>query len=118
MSRGPANVTPATHMPVSLPLVTNVTVPDDSTPDHRPSLSLRRERFTLPESYSPSEYVVDRIVDAEMDEGWHVLYRTLWMGYGEGDDTWQGEETLPPHVIRRYWRKKWLTTNQGESTLH
>jgi hypothetical protein len=30
-----------------------------------------------------------------MDEGGHVLYRTRWMGYGEGDDTWKEEETLP-----------------------
>jgi hypothetical protein len=68
--------------------------------------SPRRVRFTLPEPDPPSEYVVDRILDAAMDEGGHVLYRTLWMAYGEGDDTCQEEETLPTHFIRRYWRKR------------
>ena len=49
-----------------------------------------------------------------MDEGGHILYRTRWMGYTELDDTWQEEESLPTHFIRRYWRTKGLTTSQGE----
>jgi hypothetical protein len=110
------NVSPTT--PVSLPLNTNGPIPDDFTPNHGRSRSPRRVRFTLPEPDPPSEYVVDRIVDAAMDEGGHVLYRTRWMGYGEEDDTWQEEETLPTHFIRRYWRKKGLTTTQGEHTLY
>ena len=64
------------------------------------------------------EYVVDRIIDAAMDEGGHVLYRTRWMGYGEGEDTWQEEDTLPNHFIRRYWKTKGLTPLQGKHTLH
>jgi Chromo (CHRromatin Organisation MOdifier) domain len=110
------NVSPT--MPVSLPLDTDGPIPDDFTPNHGGSRSPRRVCFTLPEPDPPSEYVADRIVDAAMDEGGHVLYRTRWMGYGEGDDTWQVEETLPTHFIRRYWRKKGLTTTQGEHTLY
>ena len=53
-----------------------------------------------------------------MDEGGHVLYRTRWMGYGEGEDTWQEEDTLPNHFVRRYWKTKGLTTLQGKHTLH
>jgi hypothetical protein len=53
-----------------------------------------------------------------MEEGGHVLYRTRWMGYGEGDDTWKEEETLPTHFIRRFWRKTGLTTTQVEHTLY
>jgi Chromo (CHRromatin Organisation MOdifier) domain len=95
-------------------------------PKHGFSRSPRRVRFTLPEPDPPSEYVVDRIVDAEMDEGVHVLYRTRWMGYGEGDETWQEEETLPTQFIRRcwkkfirrYWKKKGLNSTQGKHTLY
>jgi ribonuclease HI len=78
----------------------------------------RRVRFTLPELETPSEYVVDKLVDAAMNDGGHFLYRTRWMGYNEEDDTWQEEESLPKHFIRRYWRLKGLTTTQGENTLH
>jgi hypothetical protein len=112
------NVTPTTHTPVSFPLGTNGPVPDNSTPNHGLSRSPRQVCFTLPEPDPPSEYIVDRIVDAAMDEGGHVLNRTRWMGYEEGGDTWQEEETLPTYFIRRYWRKKGLTTTQGEHTLY
>jgi hypothetical protein len=90
-------------------------VPDDSTPNHGLSRSPRRVRFTLPEPDLPSEYVVDRIVDAAMDEGGHVIYRTRWMGYGEVYDAWQEEETLPTHFIRRYWRNKGFDNYSGKT---
>jgi Chromo (CHRromatin Organisation MOdifier) domain len=35
------------------------------------------------------EFVVDRVVDAALDQGGHVLYRIRWMGYHEEEDTWQ-----------------------------
>jgi hypothetical protein len=78
----------------------------------------RRVRFTLPEPETPSEYVVEKLVDAAMNDGGHVLYRTRWMGYNEEDDTWQEEESLTKHFVRRYWRLKGLTTTQGENTLY
>jgi hypothetical protein len=71
----------------------------------------------LPEPETPSEYVVDKLVDAAMNDGGHVLYRTRWMGYNEEDDIWQEEESLPKHFISRYWRLK-VTTTQGENTLY
>jgi hypothetical protein len=86
-------------------------VPRNTRPD-------RRVRFTLPKPETTSEYVVDKLVDAAMNDGGHVLYRTRWMGYNAEDDTWQEEESLPIHCIRRYWRLKGLTTTQGENTLY
>ena len=112
------NVTPSPPSPVSLPLDTDGPIRVGPTPNNRSSRSPRRVRFTVQESDPPSEYVVDRIIDAAMDEGGHVLYRTRWMGYGEGEDTWQEEDTLPNHFIRRYWKTKGLTTLQGKHTLH
>jgi hypothetical protein len=89
-----------------------------SYPTIRPPQTPRRVRFTLPAPDPPSEYVVDKIVDAAMNDGEHVLYRTRWMGYNEEDDTWQEEDSLPKHFIRRYWRLQGLTTTQGENTLY
>jgi hypothetical protein len=68
------NVNPTTHTPFPLPLGTNGPVPGD--PRRTTGLRDPLVRFTLPEPDPPSDYVVDRIVDAEMDEGGHVLYRT------------------------------------------
>ena len=112
------NVAPSPPSPVSLPLDTDGPIRVGPTPNNGSSRSPRRVRFTVQESDPPSEYVVDRIIDAAMDEGGHVLYRTRWMGYGEGEDTWQEEDTLPNHFIRRYWKTKGLTTPQGKHTLH
>ena len=111
-------VTPSPPSPVSLPLDTDGPIRVGPTPNNGSSRSPRRVRFTVQESDPPSEYVVDRIIDAAMDEGGHVLYRTRWMGYGEGEDTWQEEDTLPNHFIRRYWKTKGLTPLQGKHTLH
>jgi hypothetical protein len=76
-----------------------------------------RVRFTLPEPDLSSEYVVDKLVDAAMSEGGHILYRTRWMGYTDLDDTWQEEESLSTHFLRRYWRTKGLTTSQGKKHI-
>jgi hypothetical protein len=78
----------------------------------------RRVRFTLPEPDPPSEYMVDKLFGAAMSEEGKILYRTRWMGYIDLDDTWQEEESLSTHFIRRYWRTKGLTVSQGENTLH
>jgi hypothetical protein len=65
-----------------------------------------------------AEFVVERIVDAAMDEGGSILYRIRWLGYKDFEDTWQGEESIPNQFIRRYWKTKGLTTLQGQQTLH
>ena len=112
------NPIPSQVAPTPVPSATEDSPPVVPIPVPRPTRPPRRVRFTLPEPDPPSEYVVDKLVDAAMDEGGHILYRTRWMGYTELDDTWQEEESLPTHFIRRYWRTKGLTTSQGENTLH
>jgi hypothetical protein len=113
-----ANPTPSPLAPTPLPSASEDERPVVPPPVPRTARPDRRVRFTLPEPETPSEYVVDKLVDAAMNDGGHVLYRTRWMGYNEEDDTWQEEESLPTHFIRRYWRTKGLTRSQGENTLH
>ena len=81
----------------------------------------RKVRFALPEvspDASEQEYVVDRVVDAQMNDHGRVLYRVRWFGYDPTEDTWEDKVDIPIHFIRRYWRLNGLTTLKGESTLH
>jgi Chromo (CHRromatin Organisation MOdifier) domain len=99
-------------------------------PSPRPETSSPSEDLLTPQSRSGTrrvrfandptvmgEFVVDRIVDAAMNEGGQVMYRIRWMGYQEEEDTWQEEVTIPKQFIRGYWKAKGLTTLQGEHTL-
>jgi hypothetical protein len=83
--------------------------------------SPRRVRFALPE-VTPDppdrEYVVDRLVDAEMNDRGRIRYQVRWLGYDPMEDTWEYKEELPTHFIRRYWRTKGYTTPEGENTLY
>jgi Chromo (CHRromatin Organisation MOdifier) domain len=92
----------------------------------KPAREKRRVRFALPEpeqvskgildnalsnSTSAQEYVVDKIVDAVDSFGdGSLVYRVRWLGYDPSEDTWEPEEHLPAHFIRRYW------TNHRTST--
>jgi hypothetical protein len=81
----------------------------------------KKVRFSLPEvssEGSEQEYVVDRVVDAQMNDKGRVLYQVRWFGYNPSEDTWEDKLDLPIHFIRRYWRLKGLTTLNWESTLH
>jgi hypothetical protein len=64
------------------------------------------------------EYVVFRIVDAQMNDRGRILYQVRWLGYYPADDTWEDKDELQRHFIRRYWRTKGLSTLDGEHTLH
>jgi hypothetical protein len=90
--------------------------PSEDPPTPQSCSGTRRVRFAN-EPTVMGEFVVDRVVDAAMDEGGQVLYRIRWMGYQEEEDTWQEEATIPKQFIRRYWKAKGLTTLQGEHTL-
>jgi Chromo (CHRromatin Organisation MOdifier) domain len=63
------------------------------------------------------EYVVHRLVDAQMNGMGQILYQVRWLGYDPADDTWEEKDELPTHLIRRYWRIKGLSTLEGEHTL-
>ena len=63
---------------------------------------------------SAQEYVVDKIVDAVDGFGdGSLVYRVRWLGYNPDEDTWEAEENLPKHFIRRYWKSKRIATQQG-----
>jgi hypothetical protein len=71
--------------------------------------SPRRVRFALPEvtpDPTEREYVVDRIVDAQMIDRGRILYQVRWLGYDPTEDTWEDKDELPRQFIRRYWRTK------------
>jgi hypothetical protein len=83
--------------------------------------SPRRVRFALPEvTHDPTEkeYVVDRIVEAQMNDRGRILYQVRWLGYDPAEDTWEDKDELPRHFIRRYWRTKGLSTLEGEHNLY
>jgi Chromo (CHRromatin Organisation MOdifier) domain len=61
--------------------------------------------------------VVDRLVDAQMNDRGQILYQVRWFGYDPAEDTWEEKDELPAHFIRRYWRTKGLSTLEGEHTL-
>jgi Chromo (CHRromatin Organisation MOdifier) domain len=91
--------------------------PQNTTRVSYPSSNRRRVRFS--DEINPlAEFVVERIVDAAMDERGSILYRIRWLGYKDFEDTWQGEDSIPNQFIRRYWKTKGLTTLQGQQTLH
>jgi Chromo (CHRromatin Organisation MOdifier) domain len=62
--------------------------------------------------------VVDRVVDAQMNDRGQILYQVRWLGYDPSEDTWEGKDELQIHFIRRYWRAKGLSTLEGENTLY
>jgi Chromo (CHRromatin Organisation MOdifier) domain len=61
--------------------------------------------------------VVDRLVDAQMNDMGHILYQVRWLGYDPAEDTCEEKDELPTHFIRSYWRTKGLSTLEGENTL-
>jgi Chromo (CHRromatin Organisation MOdifier) domain len=80
-------------------------------------------RFSLPEvipNPGPREkqYVVDRLVDAQMKDMGQILYQVRWLGYDPVEDTWEGNDELQIHFIRRYWRTKGLSTLEGVNPLY
>ena len=95
----------------------------------KPPRVKRRVRFTLPEATpvpprdkapsnnaSAQEYVVDKIVDAVDGFGdGSLVYRVRWLGYDPSEDTWEPEEHLPAHFIRRYWKAQKVATPHGRS---
>jgi Chromo (CHRromatin Organisation MOdifier) domain len=52
--------------------------------------------------------VVDRLVDAQMNDMGQILNQVRWLGYDPAEDTWEENGELPIHFIRRYWRTKGL----------
>jgi hypothetical protein len=116
------------------PVPTEVAPPLPNSPVSEPPRAERRVRFTLPKESGPSstrarraetrrteppialpptgtldwtthEYVVDRVIDAVDRFGDETLvYLVRWLGYDAEDDTWEPEQNLPEHFIRRYWR--------------
>jgi hypothetical protein len=62
--------------------------------------------------------VVDRLVDAQMNDMGQILYQVRWLVYDPVEDTWEEKEELPILFIRRYWRNKVLSTLEGERTLY
>jgi Chromo (CHRromatin Organisation MOdifier) domain len=129
--------TPTPETP-SDPVTTPPTREKDAVP--RKSKPPRRVRFALPEVIPDpgpreKEYVVDRLVDAQINDRCQILYQVHWLGYDPAEDTWEEKEELPTHFIRRYWRAKglhelpihfircyWLakrlSTLEGEHTLY
>jgi Chromo (CHRromatin Organisation MOdifier) domain len=61
--------------------------------------------------------MVDRLVDAQMNEMGQTLYQVHWLGYDPAEDTWEQKDELPTHYIRRYGRTKGLSTLEAEHTL-
>jgi hypothetical protein len=112
VTRAPSRVA----LPQPSPLSGTPSTPETSPPP-QPHSGIRRVRFAQ-EPTILGEFVVDRVVDAAMDEGGHVLYRIRWLGYHEEEDTWQEDDTVPKQFIKRYWKTKGLTTLQGEQTLY
>jgi hypothetical protein len=50
-------------------------------------------------------YVISSIVDHREDEMGHMQYRVHWLGYGDGDDTWEPEDELQrdaPGAVETY----------------
>jgi Chromo (CHRromatin Organisation MOdifier) domain len=93
----------------------------------RPPREKRRVRFTLPDGtqvptrdktrsleFPEQEYVFDKLVDVwEAVDGSSRVYRVRWLGYNPNGDTWESEDNLPKHFIRRYWKSKGITTKPG-----
>jgi Chromo (CHRromatin Organisation MOdifier) domain len=79
-------------------------------------------RFDLPEVIPypgprEKEYVVDRLVDAQMNDMGQIFYQVRWLCYDPSEDTWEEKDELPAHFIHRYWRTKGRSTLGGEQTL-
>jgi Chromo (CHRromatin Organisation MOdifier) domain len=54
-----------------------------------------------PPSTHDVEYVVEKIVNVDLDELGNILCKVRWMGYLPEEDTWEPGEGLPPHLVRR-----------------
>jgi hypothetical protein len=124
VTRAPTRPTPpvptSTPETPSDPVTTPPACEKDAVP--RKPKSPRRVRFALPEVIPDpgpreKEYVVDRLVDAQMNDMGQILYQVRWLGYDPAEDTWEDKDELPSHFIRRYWRTKGLSTLEGEHTL-
>jgi Chromo (CHRromatin Organisation MOdifier) domain len=119
--REPTRHTPS--IPTSTPEIPSdpVTTPPapgkDAVP-RKPKPPPRRVRFALPEVIPDpgpreKEYMVDRLVDAQMNDMGQILYQVRWLGYDPSDDTREEKDELPTHFIRRYWHTKRLWTLEG-----
>jgi Chromo (CHRromatin Organisation MOdifier) domain len=124
VTRAPTRPTPS--VPTSTPEtpsdpVTTPSARENNAVSRKPK-SPRRVRFALPEFFPDpgpreKEYVVDRLVDAQINDMGQIIYQVRWLGYDPADDTWEKKDELPTHHIRRYWRTKGFSTLEGEHTL-
>jgi Chromo (CHRromatin Organisation MOdifier) domain len=117
------NADPPTPDRVSSP-VPDEGVPAVFIPSPRTPREERRVRSTLPDGTQvptrdktrslgvPEQgYVVDKLVDVlEAVDGSSQVYCVRWLGYNPDEDTWEPEDNLPKHFIRRYWKYKGITT--------
>jgi hypothetical protein len=115
VTRAPTRPNPSTPTPT--PETPSVITPPargkDSVP--RKPKPPRRVRVALPEvipdpGTREKEYVVDRLVDAQMNEMGQILDQVRWLGYDPAEDTWEEKDELPIHFIRHFWRTKRLST--------
>jgi Chromo (CHRromatin Organisation MOdifier) domain len=123
VTRAPTRPTPS--IPTSTPEISSDPV---TTPPAREKDAVSRKPKSPPEGfYLPEvipdpgprekEYVVDRLVDAQMNDMGQILYQVRWLGYDPAEDTWEEKYELPTYFMRRYWRTKGLSTLEGEHTL-
>jgi hypothetical protein len=106
VTRAPTRPTPS--IPTSIPETPSdpVTTPPPHEKDVVPGNSKPppgRARFALPEVIPnpgprDKEYVVDRPVDAQMNDMGQILYQVRWIGYDPAEDTWD-EKTNFQHTL-------------------
>jgi Chromo (CHRromatin Organisation MOdifier) domain len=123
VTRAPTRSQPLTATPTpetsSDPVTPTPAKDNDAVP--RMSRSPRRVWFALSEvtpDPTEREYVLDRIVDAQMNDRSRILFQVRWLGYDPTNDTWEDKEDLLTHFIRRYWRIKGFSTLEREKTLY
>jgi hypothetical protein len=123
VTRAPTRAQPRQHPRVQETLVDPADLPPtrEKLPPTPPARVPRKARFALLEVSPHSttqEYVVDRVVDAHMNDKGRVLCQVRWFCYNPSKDTWEYKVDIPIQFIRRYWRIKGLTTLNGEINLH
>jgi hypothetical protein len=62
------------------------------------------------------EYVIKEIIDMHNDDKGHVVYRIRWEGYGDDEDTWEPEASLPTELVLRYLRTRALNKSKPRAT--
>jgi hypothetical protein len=123
VTRSPTRSRPSTPTPTTETPSDPVTPPQAREKDALPRKPKppRRVRFALPE-FIPDpgprekEYVVDRLVDAQIND--RDSRSSTRSGYDPAEDTWEDKNELPILFIRRYWRAKVISTLEREHTLY